>query len=109
MIFGCGQRWLDKTVRRLAVVFSVLFLLYKGLALGREIVRDYTNDYWLVQKDYENYETYSYEIDGVTFYLPVEGDQVGYESFPSSPSVPEIGFLGEGIRDGFYSLDGGRT
>lgn len=109
MIFGCGQRWLDKTVRRLAVVLSALFLLYKGAALGQEIVRDYTNDYWMVQKDYENYETYSYEIDGVTFYLPIEGDQVGYESFPSAPSAPEIGFLGEGIGDGFYGLDGGRT
>lgn len=103
-VFGCKGQACCRIVRRMAVVLSVLFLLYKGLALGREIVRDYTNDYWLVQKDYENYETYSYEIDGVTFYLPVEGDQVGYESFPSAPAVPEIGFLGEGIGDGFYSL-----
>lgn len=83
---------------------SALFLLYKGAALGREMARDFINDYWMVQKDYENYETYSYEIDGVVFYLPVEGDQVGYEGFPSAPAVPEIGFLGEGIADGFYSI-----
>lgn len=101
-----GKRWAAacRVVRRAAVVLSALFLLYKGAALGREMTRDFINDYWMVQKDYENYETYSYEIDGVVFYLPVEGDQVGYESFPSAPAVPEIGFLGEGIADGFYSI-----
>lgn len=100
-----GQWWvmICRAVQRAAVVLTALILLYKGLALGREIARDYTGDYWLVQKDYENYETYSYEIDGVTFYLPVEGDQTGYESFPSAPAVPRIGFLGAGIADGFYS------
>ncbi len=100
-----GQWWvmICQTVQRAAVVLAALFLLYKGFALGREVVRGYTGDYWVVQKDYENYETYSYEIDGVTFYLPVEGDQTGYESFPAAPAVPRIGFLGEGIAGGFYA------
>lgn len=96
--------WGRAAVQRMAVILFALFFLYKGLALGQEIVKGYVNDYWLVQKDYENYETYSYEIDGVTFYLPVKGDQVGYESFPSAPTVPKIGFLGDGIGDGFFSL-----
>ena len=61
------------------------------------------NDYWLVQKDYENYETDSYKIEGVTFYYPVSGDQTGYRDFPSSPSKAEIKFLGEGLKDGFVS------
>lgn len=102
----CGRLWvmICRAVQKAVVVMAALFVLYKGIALGQEIVRDYINDYWLVQKDYENYETYSYEIEGITFYLPVEGDQTGYESFPSAPAVPRIGFLGEGITDGFYSI-----
>ena len=87
--------------QKAVVVLSALFLLYKGIALGREIIRDFQNDYWMVQKDYDNFETYSYKINGISFYLPVEEDQVGYESFPSAPAVPQIGFLGEGIEDGF--------
>ncbi len=79
----------------------VLLLIYKGAALARETAGSYVNDYWLVQKDYDNYETRPYEIAGVTFYCPIAGDQVGYSSFPSSPSEAGIGFLGEGISDGF--------
>ena len=79
----------------------VLLLIYKGAALARETAGFYVNDYWLVQKDYDNYETRPYEIAGVTFYCPIAGDQVGYSSFPSSPSEAGIGFLGEGISDGF--------
>lgn len=79
----------------------ILLLLYKGFALSREIVDSYVNDYWLTQKDYENYETYAYEIDGVTFYCPTEGDRVGYEAFPSSPARARIALLGDGLADGF--------
>lgn len=89
-----------------AVSAAVIFLLlYKGLALAREIAGTYRNDHWLTQKDYENYETYAYEIDGVTFYCPVQGDRVGYEAFPSSPAEAEITFLGEELKDGFRTIE----
>ncbi|MBD5475645.1 MAG: hypothetical protein HDR17_06655, partial [Lachnospiraceae bacterium] len=48
--------------------------------------------------------TQSYEINGVTFYYPVIGDQVGYEAFPSAPAKTDVRFLGEGIEDGFASV-----
>lgn len=79
----------------------ILLFLYKGFALGREIAGSYENDHWLTQKDYENYEAYAYEINGVTFYCPAEGDRVGYAAFPSSPSKAQIIFLGDGVKDGF--------
>lgn len=82
----------------------LLFTAYKFLALGKEIAQSYTNDYWVCQKDYDNYAVADYEIEGHTFYYPVEGDQVGYESFPSSPARAQIGFLGEDIGDGFYAF-----
>lgn len=101
-----GPVWRIVT-KRAALTLTVLLLLYKGLALGREIVRTYENAYWLVQKDYENYEVLSYEMEGVTFYYPVEGDQVGYDSFPSSPTKAELSFLGEGLEDGFIVKETG--
>lgn len=96
-------RW-QRSLQGLCLAAAALFCVYKGCALCGKIVTSYTNDYWLTQKDYDNYETLSYEINGVTFYYPAEGDQVGYESFPSSPARAEIGFIGEEIRDGFYSM-----
>lgn len=101
-----GLQW-RCMVNRAALTLTILLLLYKGLALGREIVRTHENAYWLVQKDYENYETLAYEIEGVTFYYPARGDQVGYDSFPSSPAKAEISFLGEGLADGFIVKEPG--
>lgn len=86
---------------RVISALVILILVYKGFALAREIAGSYVNGYWFAQKDYENYETRSYEIEGLTFYCPVEGDQVGYDSFPSSPQEAEIALLGEGVADGF--------
>ncbi len=88
-------------VRRAASAAVFLLLLYKGFALGRAIAGSHENGYWLVQKDYENYETYAYQINGVTFYCPTEGDRTGYEAFPSSPAEAKIEFLGEEIKGGF--------
>lgn len=97
---GGGLRWRSVAGRAVSVAAAFL-LVYKGFALAREIAGSYINDYWLVQKDYENYETYAYEMEGITFYCPATGDQVGYDSFPSSPAEADILFLGDGIEDGF--------
>jgi hypothetical protein len=101
---GDGSRW-QRFLRGLGLAAAALFLVYKGCALGGKIVSTYTDDYWLAQKDYENYETMSYEINGVTFYYPVSGDQVGYESFPSAPAKTQVTFLGADVRDGFCSAE----
>ena len=95
-----GQRWRG-AARVCGVMAAILLMGYKGLALGREIAVSYENRYLIVQKDYENYETVSYEIEGITFYYPVKGDQVGYEDFPSSPVRRELIFLGTDLKDGF--------
>lgn len=79
-----------------------LFLLYKAAAFCREIATAYVDDYWICQKDYENFETESYRIEEITFYYPVAGDRTGYESFPSSPVKADIRLRGDGIEDGFY-------
>lgn len=101
---GGSRRW-RLAVGRVVSVFMILILVYKGFALAREIAGSYVNDYWFAQKDYENYETRPYEVEGLTFYCPVEGDQAGYDSFPSSPQEAEIELLGEGIGDGFEAAE----
>ena len=90
-----------KALRLCGVTAVALLLVYKGIALGSEIVSSYVNDYWIAQKDYNNYTTLSYEIEGMTFYYPESGDQVGYDSFPSVPVRTEVECLGQGISDGF--------
>ncbi|MBO5210014.1 MAG: hypothetical protein J6B68_11865 [Lachnospiraceae bacterium] len=95
-----------KKLEKICIALIGVFLLYKAATFGKELVNSYVNDYWICQKDYENYETESYEIEGITFYCPVSGDQVGYESFPSSPAKAQIAFRGAGIKDGFYHLNG---
>ena len=57
--------------------------------------------FYMAQKDYGKYESISYEIEGVSFYYPVEGDRIGYEAFPASTRKMEIEFRGEDIREGF--------
>ena len=99
-----GLRWRSMAGCAMSVA-AALLLVYKVFALTREITGSYVNDYWLVQKDYENYETCAYEIAGVTFYCSTEGDQTGYDSFPSSPAEAEILFLGDDIADGFRAAD----
>lgn len=108
--FPCGnadrpeiryRRWAEKA----CVLLLGLFLLYKAAAFGRELVTFYVDDYWLYQKDYDNYETRGYEIEGIRFYCPVEGDRVGYESFPSSPTEARIRLRGDGIGDGFQYVE----
>lgn len=91
-----------KYIRGVCIAVIGIFILYKMAALGKELTTAYVNDYWICQKDYDNYETLSYEIDGVTFYYPAEGDRTGYESFPSSPTKAQIRLRGDGIKDGFY-------
>lgn len=99
-----AYRGMREMVRLGGMAAVILLLAYKCLALGREIVSSYENAYWLVQKDYDNYETDSYLIENVMFYYPVNGDQVGYEAFPSAPVRAEIEFLGTDIEDGFSAI-----
>ncbi|MCM1089199.1 MAG: hypothetical protein NC419_13670 [Muribaculaceae bacterium] len=101
------RRALKGYLEKAGILCIGVFLAYKAVAFGREFVVSYRNEgnrYWMSQKDYGFYETDSYEIEGITFYYPVTGDQAGYESFPSSPGKAEIGLRGDGIEDGFYDL-----
>ncbi len=79
--------------------------VYKFWAWGKETVAAYSPEYWIVQKDYENFEMEEYWIEGVKFYCPMEGDRAGYDAFPSSPSKAGIKFRGTGLEDGFMNKE----
>lgn len=99
----CGIAW-RRSVSKLCMAAVALLTVYKVCALGKEIAATFTNTYWLAQKDYENYEVIPYDINGVTFYYPKEGDQVGYESFPSAPAKTQVEFLGDELSDGIMAV-----
>lgn len=83
------------------LVFVSVFLFYKAYAFSREVIRDFSTDYLLAQQDYGQYEVITEEIDGISFYCPVEGDRVGYDPFPSYPYNPDMTLRGKEIKDGF--------
>ena len=89
---------------RLYFVMVCLLGAYKAGAFGRELLDTATARYLVFQKDYENYETISYELHGYTFYYPREGDRTGYEDFPSSPAKAEDIFRGNTIEEGFRDV-----
>ncbi len=83
-----------------------LFLLYKGVQLGRTVLRQIGQPYYLSQQDYGHYETEANVVDGTTIYTPLEGNQCGYEAFPSAPEIFEgLHLLGDGVEDGFCIRD----
>lgn len=78
--------------------------VYKLAAFGLEVGGAATADYLVYQKDYENYETESYQLHGYTFYYPISGDRTGYRDFPASPIKAEDIFRGETIEEGFKDV-----
>lgn len=80
------------------------FGVYKLGAFGGELYRQASPDNLILQKDYENYETVSYELHGYTFYYPKQGDQTGYKDFPAAPWKAEDIFRGETIEEGFKDV-----
>lgn len=89
---------------RVYAVVICLLASYKAGAFCGELYQQASPEYLLVQKDYENYETISYELHGYTFYYPLHGDQTGYRDFPASPVKAEDIFRGETIEDGFIDV-----
>lgn len=89
------------SVNTVVLTLIGLFLIYKIAVFGKELTVFYVNDHWIRQQDYEYFETKPYEIEGITFYVPAEGDRTGYEGFPSSPTKAQIKLRGDTLKNGF--------
>lgn len=123
MVNGSGRESCRRTIRLAAIGFFSLLCGYKSVMWAGETVRGYRPDVWILQQDYDRFDTFTYEIMGgepdgtepeeaaytdgsrnhVAIYAPAEGDRTGYYDFPSSPRdmSGEIRLRGDGLKDGF--------
>ena len=82
--FGKGRGF------RLFAAFLVAFLLYRGYNLGNMVLELWQEPYYVYQQDYGTWPAETYQVDGVTVYVPLDRGQIGYDKFPSSPVVQSI-------------------
>lgn len=85
----------------LFVVILVAFLLYRSYNLCNMVLELCGQPYYLYQQDYGTYPAETYEVDGVTVYVPTDRGQIGYDLFPSSPVVQDIELRSGTIESGF--------
>lgn len=106
LVWGFIYLQISPRVDKYNIYLAMLLLVgcYKAGAFAMEVAESATAKYLITQKDYENYETISYELNGYTFYYPENGDQTGYEDFPASPIKAENIFRGDRIEDGFVDV-----
>lgn len=90
-----------KTLHGCILAALTLFLLVRCKGLAADIKNTWQQDYYVRQEDYYTGETDSYTIGGITIYVPLENGQIGYDKFPSSPTVLDIELRGNSIEDGF--------
>lgn len=79
----------------------VAFLLYRGYNLGNMVLEFADQPYYVRQQGYGDHPADTYEVDGVTIYVPTDRGQIGYDKFPSSPIVQDIELRGDDLRSGF--------
>ncbi len=91
---------------KIFVATMALWLVYKGVNIALEDSQRFNSRYIFTQQDYGQYETNSFELDGNIFYYPKNGDQVGYDPFPSATHdvSDEIELMGNEIKDGFRNI-----
>ncbi len=106
IVSAAGGRFQERRRRLLLrgfLVCSIVFVLYKCVAVTREGTLLREHGYLISQKDYGTYPMEEYRIDGAEFYRPVSGDRSGYAPFPSTPTdrSAQVRMIGESIGDGF--------
>ena len=106
IVSAAGGKFQERRRRLLLrgfLVCSIVFVLYKCVAITREGTLLREHGYLISQKDYGTYPMEEYWIDGAEFYRPVSGDRSGYAPFPSTPTdrSAQVRMIGESIGDGF--------
>ncbi|WP_034475092.1 LIC_10190 family membrane protein [Butyrivibrio proteoclasticus] len=101
---GYENEFTKRTIMAFALIF-VIWLLYKGVNLVRADIPGFNSTNFLAQQDYGQYDVESFEISGVTFYYPKEGDRIGYKYFPAATRdlSEELQFIGYGITSGIVA------
>lgn len=80
----------------------VAFLFYRSYNLVNMVLELWNQPYYIYQQDYGAYPYETYDVDGVTVYVPTDRGQIGYDLFPSSPIVQDIELRdGSAVESGF--------
>ena len=101
---GIGYLYLKVTSSfdkyKLFRLFIIVFIFYKSLMFSYELGSGFNPEYIVKVQDYGQYEVSPISIDGIEFYVPTQGDQVGYAPFPSSPYA-NFELRGDELKSGF--------
>lgn len=97
---------LERAYHKVKMPVKCLCLLVLIPLLGTYVARitQIDNVDLIKQDDYKHYATYEVNLNGVTIWIPEEGDQTGYWAFPSSPHIELMSIIelrGTDIADGF--------
>lgn len=103
MAQGAGAAKISRqtALYRVFVGLLVAFLLYKGYNLIQMTAELGGQPYYIYQQDYADSPAETYEVDGVTVYVPTDRGQIGYNKFPSSPIVQKIELRDGTLESGF--------
>lgn len=107
LLQGQRIRKIQPYTKQIHLVFCMIlavFLLTRVKGLGEDILRTWKEPYYVAQMDYIDGEATTQVVDGVTFYIPEDSGQIGYEKFPSSMLVQPIELRGDSIEDGFRQV-----
>jgi hypothetical protein len=110
--FGLLWKNLIGKIHRNVVIFTkavfaviVVFFIIKAFSFVKYVYNSMDEPYYISQKAYGEYELETYNVNGVTFYYPIEGDRVGYNKFPAIPQKTKIVFRGGDMSEGFLPAD----
>ena len=99
--------WLVTSIGFGKIVYYALICygIYKACAMVPYAKHVFFMEHYIRQQEYGLYEMESYEVNGMTFYYSIEGDQTGYEYFPATPGKVDFEFRGDTVEDGFRLKD----
>ena len=90
-----------KILSNLFIVTLILFFGFRFKGLFFDIRSTLLQNYYIYQEDYIDGDAKTYDVDGITIYVPLNQGQIGYNKFPSSPIIQNIELRGKSIKDGF--------
>lgn len=85
-----------KTAYLLVIILEMIVYMKQITYLNEGVIVE--------QEDYGDYPAYEAELDGITIWIPEQGDQAGYSVFPSTPYGQVLNIIelrGNDLQDGF--------
>ena len=101
---ACTKKKICNVLWLCACTVTAFFLLTRVKGIGSDILRTYKEPYYIMQTDYVDGEAATQVVDGITFYVPKENGQIGYDKFPSSMFPQPVELRGDTIEDGFRQI-----